>query len=153
LIFQSRDVKGPVSTLTSRSICYRADVQRINLASGYSEVRQSGERVVPLRSLNHLIRALQQRRWDREPQRLRGLRVEDQFEFGRLLDREFPWLSSLEDLVHIRRGAPPPIGKARPVSDEAASFRVLSLCAHGWQPMLQCQARKLVPIRECKGGS
>jgi len=38
-------------------------------------------------SLDHLIRPLEQRRRDREPERLGGLEVDYQLEFGGLLDR------------------------------------------------------------------
>jgi hypothetical protein len=51
---------GRFTTLTSRSICSRADIQKIKLPSVYREFHQSRERPLPLRSLNHLIRALQQ---------------------------------------------------------------------------------------------
>jgi hypothetical protein len=36
--------------------------------------------------LNHLIRPLQERRWDRQAERPGGLEVDDQLEFRRLLD-------------------------------------------------------------------
>src|SRR4029453_13302015 len=41
-----------------------------------------------------------------EPDLLRGLEVDYQQEFSRLLDRQIALLRTLEDLVHVRCGAP-----------------------------------------------
>lgn len=46
---------------------------------------------------DHLISAGKQRRRDGQPQRLRGLEVDDQLELDRLLDRKVFRLSALED--------------------------------------------------------
>src|SRR5262245_54029410 len=51
------------------------------------------------RALGDLVRSEQQRRWNREAERAGGLRVDDQLEPGRLLDREIRRLRPLEDLV------------------------------------------------------
>src|SRR5262249_47082234 len=55
---------------------------------------------------DHLIRSQQYRLWDVEADRLRSLEVNEQLEFGRLLDWEVGWLCALEKLVHIRCRAP-----------------------------------------------
>src|SRR5262249_48298773 len=47
------------------------------------------------RSLDHLIRPRQQRRGDRQAERLGGLEVDDQLELGRLLDWEIGRLRTL----------------------------------------------------------
>ncbi len=41
----------------------------------------------PAMSLNHLVGASEQCRWNGEPERFRGLEVDDQFERRRLLNR------------------------------------------------------------------
>jgi hypothetical protein len=41
--------------------------------------------------LDHLVAASEQRWRNLKAKRLRGLRVDDEFEFGRLLDREVRW--------------------------------------------------------------
>src|SRR5262249_15453127 len=56
--------------------------------------------------LDHLIRPGQQRRWDGQPERLRGLEVDDQFELRGLLDGEVAWFGALENPVHVEGGAP-----------------------------------------------
>jgi hypothetical protein len=44
-------------------------------------------------SLDYLVSAGQQRRWDADPQRLRGFQVYDQLELRRLLDGEVAGVS------------------------------------------------------------
>ena len=56
------------------------------------------------RSLNDLVRPLQQRRRDREAERLGRLEVDDELEFGRLLDRQVGGLGPLEDPIRIEFG-------------------------------------------------
>jgi hypothetical protein len=48
--------------------------------------------------LDHLVRALEQRRRDSKAERLGGLRVDDEFEFPRLLQRKITWLGAFENL-------------------------------------------------------
>jgi hypothetical protein len=50
-------------------------------------------------SFNHLIRPLQQRLRDREPERLRRFQVDNQLELGWLLNGQVRGFRSLEDLV------------------------------------------------------
>src|SRR5262245_40555930 len=47
-------------------------------------------------SLDHLVRPPQQRRRDRQAERLGGLEVDDQLELGGLLDGEFGWVRPFE---------------------------------------------------------
>jgi len=52
------------------------------------------------RSFDHLVGALQQRCRHFDAERLGGLEVYDQFELGRLLDRQVGWLRTLKNLVN-----------------------------------------------------
>ena len=52
-----------------------------------------------------LIRLQQQCLWDREPEDLRGLHVDNQLILRRLLNRQVAGLGAFEDLVHEVRGA------------------------------------------------
>jgi hypothetical protein len=52
-------------------------------------------------SLDQLVGTLQQGRWDRQPERLRGLEIDHQLELRRLLDREVRRVRSLQDPVHV----------------------------------------------------
>jgi hypothetical protein len=69
--------QGRLSTLTSRSIFFRADIQKMKSPSDYGEFRQSRTRRLTLRSLDHLIGTQQQRLRDRDSERLSGLEVDD----------------------------------------------------------------------------
>src|SRR4030095_10628126 len=57
--------------------------------------------------LDHVVRAPQHRRRDREPARLRGLPIDDQLELRWLFDGEVGRLGASENLVHVDCGAPP----------------------------------------------
>src|SRR5207249_11977355 len=94
---------GRFSTLTSRSIFSRADVQKIKLSSDSGEFRQSRERAVTLRLLDHLVRAQQYVLRNGDPERPRGLQIDHQLVFGRLLDGKIGGLGALQNLVHVRR--------------------------------------------------
>src|SRR5215813_9681961 len=48
-------------------------------------------------SFDHLVRAGEQRRWHVEAERLGGLQVDHQFEFGRRLHRQVAGLLSFQD--------------------------------------------------------
>src|SRR6266850_3568859 len=58
------------------------------------------------RSFDHLIRAEQERRRDREAQRLGGPQVDHELELRGLLDRQVGRLGAFEDLVYVRCRAP-----------------------------------------------
>src|SRR6266581_7287641 len=60
---------------------------------------------IPSASLNNLVRPLQQRLGDREPERLRGLQIDYQFEPRRLLNRKIRRLGALQDPVDEGGGA------------------------------------------------
>jgi hypothetical protein len=50
-------------------------------------------------SFDHLIGAQQERVWDRQPDRFGGCQIDDQIEFGRLLDRDIAGLRPAQNLV------------------------------------------------------
>jgi hypothetical protein len=59
-----------------------------------------------------------------EAERLRGLEVSHQFEFGGCLNRQqLAWFCALEDAIDIRRRTPVLIGNIRALRDQAADFR------------------------------
>jgi hypothetical protein len=76
---------GRVSRHRRPKICTLADVSRCSKS----------------RSLNHLVGAAKQRRWDFEAKGPRRLEIDDQFEMGRLLDWEVGWPGTLQDFVNI----------------------------------------------------
>ena len=76
------------------------------------------------RLLDYLIRPQQQRLWDRQAERLRGLEVDDEQVLGRLLYWELGRLGTLQDFVDIRGGSPKQIREVGPIGDEAARLEV-----------------------------
>src|SRR6266404_486375 len=65
--------------------------------------------------LDHLGGAQQNRGRDGDAERLRGLEVEDQLDFGRLLDRQVGWLLALEDAIDAAGRAPVRVDRIRAV--------------------------------------
>src|SRR6266851_4147666 len=55
---------------------------------------------------DYLVRAQQQRRWDRQAEHIGGLEVDDEVEVGGLLDRQVGGLRALEDPRRWPRAAP-----------------------------------------------
>src|SRR5215471_20386285 len=60
-------------------------------------------------SLDYFIRTPQQRRRDCQAERLGRLKVDNQLKGGRLLDRQFTRLRTLQQLVDVDGRTPPPL--------------------------------------------
>jgi hypothetical protein len=58
--------------------------------------------------------------WNLVTDRLRGPEIDDQLELGWLLDRDIRGLASVQDLVHLARGAAVEIAKVRAIGHETA---------------------------------
>src|SRR5207244_1625377 len=71
------------------------------------------------RSLDHLIRPLQERRRDRQAEHPGGLEVDHQTPVVDLLDREVSWLCPLEDPVDIARRAAKHVEEVWHIGEEA----------------------------------
>ena len=52
-------------------------------------------------SFDHLVGAGKQRRWDVDAERLGGLEINHQFEFGRQLDRQIGRFLAFEDAINV----------------------------------------------------
>src|ERR1043166_3351776 len=76
--------------------------------------------------LDYLICPQEQRRWDRQAQRLRGLHVEHELEPCWLLDWKIARVGSFEDSVDVFSGAAEHVREVHAVSDEPTSVRVLA---------------------------
>ena len=74
------------------------------------------------KSLDHPVRAQQQRLRDGETKRFGGPAVDEQFEVPRLFHRQVARLGALEDLVHVGRRAPELLGEIRPLAYQATGL-------------------------------
>src|SRR5262249_62125696 len=89
---------------------------------------------------------------NREPERLRGLRVDDQLEFGGLLDRKVTRLRAFENLVHVGRRASKEISQILAVAQKAARLGKLSTLIDRGQsiPCRQIDDLPAVGVEECR---
>ena len=65
-----------------------------------------------------------------------ALRLTDERELGRLLDRQIGRLGALEDFVHVNRGAPVHVLVARPIRHQAAGLDQFAVRIDIWQALL-----------------
>src|SRR6266516_656283 len=89
----------------------------------------------------------EQRGRNGEAERLRGFEIDNQLEFGRLLDGQVRRLRSLEDLAHVASGAPIQIRKVRSVGHEAAGLDIAPEVEDRWQPMLCREVREASSLK------
>src|SRR5215831_18318493 len=71
-------------------------------------------------SLDDLVGSQQNRLRDRQAERPGGLKVDDQLEGRRLLDRQIGGLGALEDLSHVMADQAKGRNEAWPIADQAA---------------------------------
>ena len=83
------------------------------------------------------VRSPEDRRRDRQPERLRGLEVDDELKFRGLLDGEVSGLRTIENLVHLGCRAPKQILRLYAVSHQAAGVRKLREWIHSRQSLLR----------------
>src|SRR5260370_15614613 len=81
-------------------------------------------------SLDHLVSAQQKRLRNFEAERLGGRKVDDEFEFGRLLDRDVGGLRTAQNFVYKFGGASEQVRKARPIAHQTPRFDVSAMIVH-----------------------
>src|SRR4030095_2798374 len=88
-------------------------------------------------SLDHLVGASEQRRGHLEAEHLGGRQIDDEFELGRLLDRNFAWLRTAQNLVNIVRGAPILVREVCSIGHQTSGFDELPVTEHRRQSCAQ----------------
>src|SRR5438034_831754 len=88
-------------------------------------------------SFDDLIRPQQQRRRDRQTERLGGLEVNHELELRGLLDGEVARLRALEDLVDEGGGAPKTVEQVGPEGHEAAAVDVAAQGVDRWKSIVR----------------
>src|SRR5438552_17054874 len=71
-------------------------------------------------SLDQLVGASEERWRNGEAERLSGGQVDDEIEFGRLLDGKLGRVGALENLVNVASGSTSQVSEICPVGDESA---------------------------------
>src|SRR5262249_55141382 len=87
------------------------------------------------RSLDYLVRPIQQRLRNYDTDLLGGLEVDHQLKFRRLLDRQIGGLGTLQNPVHVIRYASVVLSVVSPVGDETTDIYKLSIGIHRRQPV------------------
>src|SRR5215510_1715383 len=90
---------------------------------------------------NHPIRPKKHRLWNREPDLLCCLKIDNHLELRRSLDGNVSGLGAFEYLVHVTRCAPIRLGKARTVGHEQARVGILLQSTYRRQAALERKIR------------
>src|SRR5262249_6224437 len=94
-------------------------------------------------SLDHLVGAGEECRWNGDAERPGRLQVDDELEFGRLQDRQVGGLRALEDLTGVGADLAPHVQTIGPIAHQQARFGPLTGRATRRNPVTRRERRKL----------
>src|SRR3974390_3112850 len=87
----------------------------------------------------NFISAGEERRGHGEAERLSGLEVDHQLEFGRALHRQVGWLLALENAIDVASSLSERIDRVCPVRDETTISNEETKRVDCWQSVPRCQ--------------
>src|SRR5262245_58898947 len=96
-----------------------------------------------LRSFDHLVGANKQSSRHSEAERLRGLEVDDQLDFGGLLDRQVRGFLALENAARVEATQAKHIAEVVSVAHEPARGSECGELVDCWNPVAERQCREL----------
>src|SRR5262249_9745545 len=91
----------------------------------------------PFTSFDHLVGAGEQRRRHLEAERLGGRQIDNEIEFGWLLDWDIGCLRSAKNLIDKVGGAPEQIGEVWSIGHQTPHFDVFAETVHRRYPRAQ----------------
>src|SRR5215470_5610084 len=97
-------------------------------------------------SFDHLVGAGEESRGQVDAERLGGSEVDDEIEFGRLLDRDVPWLRPVHYLVHKIGGAAEQVREVWSIGHQTPCFDMLPKTVHRRQARAQRQDIDAKPV-------
>jgi len=89
--------------------------------------------------LDHLVGAGEERFRDVQAHGLCGLKIDDDLEFGRLLDRDIGWLCPAQDLIYEVGRAAIEIGQVWTKRHQASGGWVFTGTVNRWYLCVECQ--------------
>src|SRR5215203_6841805 len=104
---------------------------------------------------NHLVGAGEKRGWHGDAERLGALEVDDQLNFGGLLDRQVSWLVALENPAGVDASQTMKFRKVAAVAHQAASCGEFAKLVDRGHPMAERQYGELFvsAVEECVGAN
>src|SRR5215475_10918892 len=99
-------------------------LRRVCAKTGREQVQQTA------RLFDHLVGAREQRRGHGEAERIGGREINEEIEFGRLLDREFGWLRSTQNLIDQVGSSAPHVSPVSSIGHQTSRFDRLPYNVH-----------------------
>src|SRR5262249_11289167 len=93
--------------------------------------------------LDQVVSTDEQRQRHFNPDRLRGLEIDNEFKPGWLLHGQVTRPCALENLGHDQSALSPHVRKNRPIRDEPSGLRMLPPLVNGQEPILRREADDL----------
>src|ERR1700730_4108123 len=98
------------------------------------------------RSFDRLGGAVEQRRWDRQSERLGGLEIDHQLELGRLFDRKVARPGAFENPIDVVGHAPSQVEEPHAVGHQAACEHEFTYLRDRWDLVPEREPRHLRPV-------